>query len=342
MKLDIHKGLTANELASPISTFMVPVATSFHEELTVEEALVTLRKRTIEHLIRYFYSVDDERKLTGIISTRDLLLAEPSTKLLDLVDTNVLKIHESETVEHGLNLLEKHGIQAIPVVDHHGHLKGLFELIPEPHLDFHDPNRLIKSITSKDVYQLIGLSLHLGKLGSTKLEYRYRMPWLLCNIVAGLICATIGALFAPVLSKYVVLAMFIPLVLSLSESIAMQSMTLSLQFLHFGKMRLGRLAKRIVLEWKTAILLGLTCSFIVGSSFWVWNTTVHTMLAITTSIFFAMVFSSTLGSIFPVILHSCNLDPKVAAGPVVLMLTDILTTATYLAFSSWLLSTFVA
>lgn len=337
MKLDIHKGLSAKELASPIGSFMVPVATAFHEELTVEEVLVTLRKRTIEHLIRYFYTVDDERKLTGIISTRDLLLADPSTKLGDLVDTHVLKILDSETLEHGLRLLEKHGIQAIPIVDHHGHLKGLFELVPEGHAEMHDPNRLIKSITSKDIYQLIGQSLHHVSFSSPRLEYRYRMPWLLCNILAGLICATIGALFAPVLSKYVVIAMFIPLVLSLGESIAMQSMAITMQLLHFGKIRWRRYVKRIVLEWETAILLGLTSAFIVGSSFWVWNTTVHSMLAVTISIFFAMVFSSTLGSLFPVILHSLNLDPKVAAGPVILMLTDVLTTATYLAFASWLL-----
>ncbi len=340
MRLELGKGLSSKDLAAPISSFMVPVATAFHEDLTIEEVLVILRKRTIEHLIRYFYSVDDEHKLTGILSTRDLLLAEPTTKLSQVVERHVLFVHEKETVEHALRLLEKHGVQAIPVVDDNMHLKGLFELVPSHHHVAEDSSRHIKSITSKDVYQLIGLSLHLGKLDSTTLEYRYRMPWLLCNMAAGLICATVGAYFAPILSKYIVLAMFIPLVLSLGESIAMQSMTLSLQFLYYGKMHWHRLFKRIVIEWKTAILLGITCAFLVGSVFWVWNTTFHTMIAVTLSIFFAMIFSSTLGSLFPVILHSLSLDPKVAAGPVVLMLTDILTTVTYLAFSNWLLTTF--
>ncbi len=340
MRLDIGKGLSSKDLAASIGSFSVPVATAFHEELTIEEVLVILRKRKIEHIIRYFYSVDDTYTLTGILSTRDLLLADPSTKLSNLVDRNVLYIHEDETVEHGLKLLEKHGVQAIPVVDDKMHLKGLFELVPSHHPHAQDPARLIKSITSKDVYQLIGLSLHLGKLDSTSLEYRYRMPWLLCNMLAGLICAAVGALFAPILSKYVVLAMFIPLVLSLGESIAMQSMSLSLQFLYYGKMHWHRLFRRIVVEWKTAILLGATSALLVGSVFWMWNTTFHTMLAVTTSIFFAMIFSSTLGSLFPVVLHSLSLDPKVAAGPVVLMLTDILTTITYLAFSNWLLTHF--
>lgn len=167
------------------------------------------------------------------------------------------------------------------------------------------------------------------------------MPWLLCNMIAGLVCASVGAVFAPILHQYIVLAMFIPLVLSLGESIAMQSMTLSLQFLYFGKLHWARVLKRIVVEWKTAILLGFSCAFLVGSVFWVWNATFHTMLAVTLSIFFAMIFSSTLGTLFPIILHSASLDPKVAAGPVVLMLTDILTTVTYLAFSNWLLTTFV-
>ncbi len=341
MKIDTSKGLTSKELSSPISDFTVPVGTAFHEELTLEEVFVILRKRSIDHLIRYFYSVDDEHKLTGTISTRDLLLSDPSTKLSEIVEKHPIKVDEKETVEHGIKLLEKHGIQAIPVVDNENHLKGLFEIVPAHHPLTHDPERQVKTLTSKDVYQLIGLSLHLGKLDSTRQEYRYRMPWLLCNMIAGLVCASVGAVFAPILHQYIVLAMFIPLVLSLGESIAMQSMTLSLQFLYFGKLHWARVLKRIVVEWKTAILLGFSCAFLVGSVFWVWNATFHTMLAVTLSIFFAMIFSSTLGTLFPIILHSASLDPKVAAGPVVLMLTDILTTVTYLAFSNWLLTTFV-
>ncbi len=328
MRIDTGKGLTSQDLASPLATYMVPAATAFYEELSIEEVLIILRKRSIEHLIRYFYAVDDEHRITGIVSTRDLLLSDPSTKLADIVDETIYTAHETDTLEHGLRLLEKHGIQALPIVDDAKHLKGVFELIPE------------QEFTSKDVFQLIGLSLHLGKLDSTRQEYRYRMPWLLCNIVAGLICATIGAYYSPILSKYVVLATFIPLVLSLGESVAMQSMTLSMHFLHFGKVHVARLIKRIVLEWKTTILLGITSAFIIGSIFWIWANNFHTMLAVSISIFIAMIVSSTLGSLFPIILHTFSLDPKVASGPVVLMLTDILTTSTYLAFSNWLLTTF--
>ncbi len=329
MRIDARIGLSSQDLASPLAAYMVPVATAFHEELSIEEVLTILRRRSIEHLIRYFYAVDDAYRITGIVSTRDLLLSDPATKLADIVDETIYTAHETDTLEHGLKILEQHGIQALPIVDDAKHLKGIFELIPE------------QEFTSKDVFQLIGLTLHLGKLDTTSQEYRYRMPWLLCNIIAGLLCAIIGAYYSPILSKYVVLATFIPLVLSLGESVAMQSMTISMHYLHFGKFQLGRLIKRIVLEWKTTILLGITSAFIVGSLFWLWTDVFHTMLAVSISIFFAMVFSSTVGSLFPVLLHTLSLDPKVASGPVVLMLTDILTTATYLAFSNWLLTTFV-
>ncbi|MBS0654886.1 MAG: magnesium transporter [Verrucomicrobia bacterium] len=341
MRLDISKGLSSSELQSPISTFMVKVATAFHEEMTIEEVLAILRKREIPHIIQYFYSVDDEHVLTGILATRDLLMSEPTTKLKAIVDRDVVAIEQNETLLEGIKLLEKQGIQAVPVVDQARHIKGIFEIVPEHKHQNFDPAKAIQKVTSKDIYQLIGLSLQLGRVNSTLLEFRYRMPWLFCTMFAGLVCATVAATFKPILSQYVVLAMFIPLVLSLGESVAMQSMSLSLQFLHYGKVHWKPFFRRIAVEWSTALLIGFSCAFLIGSVFWVWNSTFHAMLAVTSSIFMTMIFSTTLGTTMPVILHLLSLDPKVAAGPVVLMLTDIFASLIYLAISNWLLTTFV-
>lgn len=337
MRLDIHKGLSQEELHAPIQHHMVPVATSFHEEMTIEELLVILRKRTIPHDIRYFYSVDDDHRLTGTVSTHDLLLADPATKFGEIVDHEVVSIQHTASVEDGLKMLEAHGIQALPVIDSEKHLKGLFELVP--HVS--DNLRESKRYTSKDIFQFIGFSLALGRVNSSILEYRYRMPWLLCNILAGLICASIAAAFAGILTKYVVLAMFIPLILSLGESVSMQSMSLSLQFLHYGKLHYKHLFRRFMVEGKTAVLLGATCAILVGSVFWVWHTTFHAMLAVTFSIFLTMLFSTCFGSLIPIVLHRFSLDPRVASGPLVLMLADVTVTIIYLSLSSWMLTTFV-
>jgi magnesium transporter len=342
MHLDISKGLSHAELISPVGNFMKPVSTAFHEEMTIEEVLVILRKRTIEHVLRYFYSVDDDHKVTGVLSTRELLVADPSAKLSNLIDRNVLKINQLEKVEEGLKLMEKYGFQSIPVVDSENHLKGLFEVIPEHFPLTYDPTKLIQKVTSKDIYQLIGLSLHLGRLNSTLLEFRYRMPWLFCTLFAGLACATVIALFSDLLSQYIVLAMFLPLVLALGEAVSMQSMTLSLQFLHYEKIHWKKFIPRIVTEWKAAVLLGFSCAFLVGAFFWVWNTTFLAMLSVTLSIFGAMIVSTTLGSLIPLLLHAVSLDPKVASGPIVLMLTDIVAISIYLVLSKWLLTTFIA
>jgi magnesium transporter len=124
--------------------------------------------------------------------------------------------------------------------------------------------------------------------------------------------------------------MFIPLVLTLGESVAMQSMTLSLPFLHYGRIPLKRVVRRIITEWKTAVLLGVACILLIALVYLSWYTGYKALWAISLSIFVSILIATTFGSIFPILLHLAKLDPQVASGPVVLMLTDVSVTTIYL------------
>lgn len=169
------------------------------------------------------------------------------------------------------------------------------------------------------------------------MEYRLRMPWLLCNLVGGLLCALISSVFKLTLEKYVALAFFIPLVLTLSESTSIQSMTLSLRFLHLRKIHWGQVGKRFYVEAKSSLLLGITCAILICLFYMIWNVDFRPITGVGVSVLTSVAASALFGALFPILLHSMHLDPKVAAGPIVLMVVDILTISAYLGLNTLIL-----
>ena len=114
-------------------------------------------------------------------------------------------------------------------------------------------------------------------------------------------------------------------------------MTLTMEWLHghhFGRQDVRR---RATVEWKTAALLGLVCGLLVAGLSVFWGGGPWPAASLAVSIALSMVASATVGLAIPIFLHVLRLDPRVASGPVVLMIADIITTAVYLAVGAWLL-----
>ena len=187
--------------------------------------------------------------------------------------------------------------------------------------------------------QLIGLSRQESRANSAWKSFRWRLPWLGFNLAGGLVCAAIAAHLNGIPGKrLLLLTMFIPLVLTLSESVSMQSMSLSLQFLHTRGVPWKRVLRRGGLEWRTAGLLGLCLGLAATLLSMLWGGGHQPALVVGGSICLAIIGSATIGATMPVLLHLLRLDPRVASGPVALMVTDIITTAIYVGLATWLLA----
>jgi magnesium transporter len=183
------------------------------------------------------------------------------------------------------------------------------------------------------VFQLIGLDLEQHKQGSPLRGFRLRMPWLLANITGGLICAALGALFAETVQKVVILALFIPLILTLAESISVQSMTLAIEQAASGK----RLGTRIRLEIATSLMLGLCAGTIVGVVSLFWRGPFAATLTIAGAVALAMIAASLLGRAIPQFMHALKLNPRIASGPITLAIVDVVTVTLYLGGATLIL-----
>ncbi len=319
------------DLSKGLLQFVTPVQTLLSMDVTIGEALIGLRKKKIQQKIIYFYVVDERQALKGVVSTRQLLLADPDKSVQEVMQQPVIKLQSKQTLKAALELFAKHPLLAIPLVDENNCLLGTIDvqLVTNEAIDVAD------SRTRLDVFQMIGLSLEDGKKTSLQTGYRLRMPWLLCNVFSGIVCAIISRVFEVVLAKYLLLAFFIPLVLTLSESTSMQSMTQSLLFLRRPRFQWRTAIARGVREWQLAVLLAVSSGFIVGSLSLLWGDGFKPSLCIGIGICLSVILSVIFGITLPVLLYRMKLDPKVASGPVVLMVADMLTTMLYLSLAAW-------
>ncbi len=329
MKIDPSQRFSTQFLEQPVKTILCPFSLVFTLEQTVGDILTCLYnvERRLQH--EYFYIIDDQSVLQGIITARDVLYNTPETQLIDIVDPEILKIHDTEPIEKALKILTHNELFTLPVVDANNVYLGIIQVIPPDEETFHKAKRRHAKTVKEDIFQFIGFSLEQRKMASTLSEFRYRMPWLLCNLGGGLLCAWIGEFFQETLHLFVILAFFIPLVLSLSESIAVQSMTISLRFLHFKKVYFKQVLRRCNIEWKTALLLGICSSLLTAAFYFIWSMEIMPIVGIAISVVISMIGAALFGALFPIILHILKLDPKVAAGPVVLTMADIITVAIY-------------
>jgi len=336
MRIDTTQRISHRDLETAVKVFTDPCPYCFHLDQTVEEVLLILQSKKTEKRPEYFYITDKKNILKGFITLTDLLYNSAHTLMHAIVEREVIKIYEEDSLEKGLNLLSHHQLLILPVVNQTNHLVGVLEMIPNGN-QFFKPKKIHYKYLKEDIFQFIGFSIEHRKWNSPWTEYRLRMPWLLCNLVGGLICAVISQYFKFTLEQYVILAFFIPLVLTLSESVSIQSMTLSLRFLHLRKIHFKQVLKRSIVETKSSLLLGITSALLIGCFYFAWNVEIRPMMGIGISVISSMVISALFGALFPIILHILRLDPKVAAGPVVLMIADILTITIYLTLNTLIL-----
>jgi len=319
------------ELKKAVTAYTKPVETTLRSDQSVGEAMASLRQRKIKSKVIYFYVIDISGALQGVVSTRALLLSEPNTPIKQIMDHPVISVPSNASLELAMEMFAMHRLLALPVVDEQQKLLGTLDvqLYADEIFDMAETSRMA------DIFQLIGLSVQQMRESNAWRSFASRMPWLSCNLVGGIVCAIIGAYFELVLEQVLMLAMFVPLVLTLAESISVQAVTLGLQQLHSPGVQWSNVLLRLLREWKTALLLGLASGFVVGVSALFWGQGINAPAVIGLSITITMVLAATLGTLLPAVLHAVKLDPKVAAGPVVLMFTDIITLTCYLGLATW-------
>jgi magnesium transporter len=261
--------------------------------------------------------------------TRTLILSPPEARIEKVMKRGVVTVQSDRPLWEAMSMFAVHRYLALPVVDRDGKFEGVIDV----KLYSDEAEDMAAAEHEADVFQIIGVWIEQYRGGGAFKAFRIRMPWLVCNLVGGLISAAIATAFGAVLEQAIVIAAFIPLVLTLCESVAIQSLTLAIQFMHASKVNFRQIRRLAWRETTVSVLLGLTCATLVGIAALMWAGFVGAVLVISVSILIAMCVAAVLGLLVPLVLHMAKLDPRVAAGPLVLMLVDITAMLVYLGLA---------
>ncbi len=298
------------------------------ETETISEALSRLRGEQVGERIVYFYVTDSTGQLVGVVPTRRLILSDPSTLVGDVMIHPAVAVRESEPFGTALQTITERRLLALPVVDESGRLRGVLDVTA-----FTDTLVDLERRESADeLFQLAGVRIVQERSRSELWVLKRRLPWLLFNVCSGIGAAFISELFDGLLRVIVAVAFFVPLVLTLAESVAMQSVTMSLNQLQAA--RRVRAAGGIVREFRVGVLLGLTSGIIAALIGLVWMRSLTIAGVIAGAILLAGATGATFGFFVPRLVRRWELNPTVASGPVTLALTDLVALTCYFGLSS--------
>lgn len=322
-----------DRLDLPVMTLARKDVATLHEDSTVQQALDDIRSHGLGDRIVYFYVVDANNGLVGVVPTRRLLTAPLDQRVSEVMIGRVVAIPQNATVMEACEFFVLHRFLAFPVVDERRHIVGVVDvgMFTDEVFDVADREHM------REVFETIGFHLFQVRDASPIRAFRFRFPWLVATIGGGTICALLASAYEVTLAKSLVLAFFLTLVLGLGESVSMQSMTVTIQALRSRRPTLGWYARAFWHEAGTALLLGAACGLTVGLIIWVWRGTGLAAVAIGASILLTLCAACFFGLTVPVLLHALKLDLKIAAGPVTLAVADISTLLFYLGLASLLL-----
>lgn len=303
------------------------------EASSVREALNYIRERGVSEKIIYFYVLDEEQRLIGVIPTRRLLTAELERPIGDVMIKKVVSIPEDATILDAHELLARYKYLALPIVDKEQKLIGTVDVSM-----FLEEKFMVPTKTRMDeVFETIGFRVSQVRGATPFRAFRFRFPWLLSTIAGGLLCAVLTSVYNATLEQSLILAFFLTLVLGLGESVGMQSMTVTIQALRSTQPTLKWYLRSFWHETGTALLLGAASGLLVGLVVFLWRSALNVALVIGGGILLSMTGACLFGLSIPALLHALRLDPKIAAGPLTLAIADICTIAFYFGLAATLL-----
>ncbi|ASO05343.1 magnesium transporter [Arenibacter algicola] len=264
--------------------------------------------------VHSIYVVDDEGKLKGRLSLKDLLTTSTKTHISEVYIPKVDAVNVNEKPEEVAKIMSKYDLEAIPVVDEIGRLVG--------RITIDDIVDVIREEAEKDYQLAAGISQDVEADDSIWDLTRARLPWLFLGLLGGVGAAAIMGGFETLMSDYGVLFFFTPLIAAMAGNVGVQSSAIMVQGLANDDLK-GSITGRLIKEMLLALLNGTVLASILLFFTWLWKGSFLTSLAISISLITVTVVAGIIGTFIPLFLHKRGIDPAIATGPFITTSNDI-------------------
>ncbi|BAO54460.1 magnesium transporter [Nonlabens marinus] len=264
--------------------------------------------------VHSIYVVDNNQKLKGRLSLKDLLTSAESTPIKDVYIPKVDYVTVNTSGEEVARIMRKYDLEAIPVVDELDRLVGRVTI--DDIVDF------ITEEAEKDYQLASGISQDVEANDSIWELTRARFPWLVLGLFGGIGAAAIMGLFEPLMSQHAILFLFTPLIAAMAGNVGVQSSAIIVQGIANDDLK-GSIGNRLIKEVLLAMLNGLMLGILLFAYTYFSKGDVMVSLAISTALFTVIIAAGLIGTSVPIILHKRGIDPALATGPFITTSNDI-------------------
>ncbi len=298
---------------------------------TVRSAMQILKKEAQRaETIYYVFVIDEERRLVGVLSLRDLIVHDDDVMISEIMNDRVVSVSVVEDQEEVARMMRDYDFVALPVVDFQEHLLGVITV--------DDIIDVMEEEASDDYSKLAGVadldSIDRNPLAAAK----KRLPWLIILLFMGMFTASLIAKFEDTLDQVALLAVFIPLIAGMAGNTGTQALAVAVRGIATGDLEKETLWKIIGREAGTGVITGLTCGSLVTLIIYVWKGELFLGFLVGLSIFMTLIVATLAGSLVPLVMHRLNIDPAVASGPFITTINDILSILIYLGVATSFMS----
>ncbi len=279
--------------------------------------------------IYYLYVVDEQLKLVGVVSLRDLIIAPLDQKIEDVMLTRVRSVETHTDQEEVARIMKKYDFLAIPVTAQ-GMLVGIVTV--------DDIMDVVEEETEEDFGEISAVRGSLDANISAFAAAKKRSPWIIMLMFLGLITAGVIGEFEDTLEKVIILAVFIPLIMDSAGNTGTQALAVVVRGLALGSVDRSSVGKMLKREFGTGILLGLFCAItllIVVPFLYDGGLILAGIVGV--SLFITLSLSTMVGATVPLIINKLKIDPAVASGPFITTINDIMGLIIYFSIATALI-----
>jgi len=309
---------------------MTPEYVDLKRNLTVEEAIQRIKRiGKDKETIYYLYPIDETRHLLGVVSLKHIVLAQPETKILDIMDTEVIKVTTDDDQEEVARIIKDYDLLAVPVVDKEGRLVGIVTV--------DDVVDVIEEEATEDMLRMGGVEVaEKGYFKSSLINnVRKRIIWLFLMLAINTFTGIIILGQKKLLEGVIVLSAFIPILIGSGGNAGSQSATVVIRGLAIGEIELRDAFRILARESWIGIGLGILLG--IAATLWAyWLQGDWTISAVVGLSFIVVIFlATTLGTFLPLLVKKIGLDPALIATPLITTTIDV----TALALYFWIAAT---
>lgn len=294
------------------------------ENMTIEQALDRIRQiGTDSETIYTCYVLDKNRKLQGIISIKELILAKEESLIADNMETNIISVNTLEDKEEVAKKFDKYDLYALPVVDNENRLVGIVTV--------DDAINVLQDEAEEDFEKMAAMAPTEESYFETSVfkHAKNRIVWLLILMLSSAITGTIITNYENAFAAVPLLVAFIPMLMDTGGNCGSQSSTLIIRGLATDELEVKDVFKILWKEIRIAVIVGISLTLINGLRIFIQYKNLQLACTVGLSITVTVILSKSIGCLLPLLAKKLKLDPAIMAAPLITTIVDILSVLVY-------------